>query len=95
MSAIPDCGCARRLANLTKQAAAKRAQGDLLRAEVRTILAAHPGKHLSGKHVLRYLTRDPLPSVRRIQEVLQELRGTDDAAPSVRDNSSPTLSNEA
>ena len=57
---------------LAAQAAANRASGDCLRAEVRAVWEAHP--EFTAKQVLKKLTRQPLPSVRRVQEILKELR---------------------
>ena len=66
---------AQRRAMLSQQAAAMRAQGDALRAEVRAILEAHTGpRRLKAFAVLTLLKRDPLPSLRRVQEVLQEIK---------------------
>lgn len=62
------------LERLSAQAAANRAAGDRLRAEVRAVLDRHPGQHLCAKDVLRLLMHTPLPSVRRVQEVLREVR---------------------
>jgi hypothetical protein len=65
----------RRLAVLYAQAIAMRAQGDALRAEVRTILEAHPGpRPLKAYTVRSYLKRELLPSLRRVQEVMREIR---------------------
>jgi hypothetical protein len=65
----------RRLGVLYAQAAAMRAQGDALRAEVRAILEAHQGpRRLKAYAVLTMLKRDPLPSLRRVQEVVRELK---------------------
>jgi hypothetical protein len=65
----------RRLAVLFAQAAAMRAQGDALRAEVRAILEAHTGpRRLKAFAVLTMLKRDPLPSLRRVQEIMQEIK---------------------
>ncbi len=67
---------------LAAQAAANRAAGDALRAEVRAVLDQHEteGQRLTGKQVLKCLTRNPLPSVRRVQEVLQEIRAQSSAS---------------
>ncbi len=65
----------RRLAVLYAQAIAMRAQGDALRTEVRAILEAHPGpRQLKAYAVRSYLRREPLPSLRRVQEVLREIK---------------------
>ena len=65
----------RRYGVLYAQAAAMKAQGDALKAEVRTILEAHRGpRRLKAYAVLTMLERDPLPSLRRVQEILRELR---------------------
>jgi hypothetical protein len=60
------------LERLAAQAAANRASGDRLRAEVRAVWEQHP--EFAAKHVLKKLTRQPLPSVRRVQEILKHLR---------------------
>jgi uncharacterized coiled-coil protein SlyX len=62
----------RSLANLLAQGAAKRAQGDELRAEVAAVLEAHPGQKAYA--IRSYLTRAPLPSVRRVQQVMREIK---------------------
>jgi hypothetical protein len=60
---------------LAAQAAAIRAQGDALRAEVRAILEAHAGpRRLKAFAVLTLLKRDPPPSLRRVQEVIREIK---------------------
>jgi hypothetical protein len=61
------------LARLAAQAAANRTLGDLLRAEVRAVVRAHREK-LTAKQVIKELTRERLPSVRRVQEILRALR---------------------
>ena len=66
---------AQRRAVLSEQAAAMRAQGDALRAEVRAILEAHTGpRRLKAFAVLTLLKRDPPPSLRRVQEVIREIK---------------------
>jgi hypothetical protein len=60
------------LARLAAQAAANRASGDRLRAEVRAVWEQNP--EFTAKFVLKRLTRQPLPSVRRVQEILKALR---------------------
>ena len=60
------------LERLAAQAAANRASGDRLRAEVRVVWEQHP--EFSAKRILKKLTRHPLPSVRRVQEILKDLR---------------------
>jgi hypothetical protein len=67
------------LERLAAQAAANRAAGDLLRADVRSVLEQNPGR-LTAKQVLKKLTRHPLPSVRRVQEILRELRAESSAS---------------
>ena len=65
----------RRYGVLYAQAAAMKAQGDALKAEVRTIFEAHKSRRrLKAYAVLTMLERDPLPSLRRVQEILRELR---------------------
>ena len=59
-------------ARLAAQAAANRAAGNLLRAEVRTAWEQH--EECTAKEVLKKLTRVPLPSLRRVQELLKEIR---------------------
>jgi hypothetical protein len=60
------------LERLAAQAAANRASGDRLRAEVRSVWEQHPS--FTAKLVLKKLSREPLPSVRRVQEILKDLR---------------------
>ena len=57
---------------LAAQAAANRAAGDVLRAAVRAIWERHP--NFTAKQVIKKLTRQPLPGVRRVQEILKDLR---------------------
>lgn len=60
---------------LTDQAAANRAAGEALYAEVRAIVEQHRGPdRLTGKHVLARLTRDPKPSVRQVQDLMRRAR---------------------
>lgn len=64
-----------RLPALLAQAAAMKAQGAALKAEVRAVLAAHEGpRRLKAYAVRSYLRRDQLPSLRRMQEIIQEIR---------------------
>ena len=65
------------LARLAAQAAANRAAGDQLRAEVRAVWEAHPSS--TAKELLKRMTRAQLPSVRRVQEILQALRAESSA----------------
>jgi hypothetical protein len=67
------------LERLAAQAAANRASGDRLRAEVRAVWEQHP--EFTAKHVLKMLTRQPLPSVRRVQEILKGLRAESGTVP--------------
>jgi hypothetical protein len=60
------------LERLAAQAAANRASGDRLRAEVRAVWEQDPD--CTAKEALRKLARRPLPSVRRVQELLKQLR---------------------
>jgi hypothetical protein len=62
------------LERLARQAAANRAAGEALRAEVRTVLKQHPTVHLTARQVIVLLARTPPPSLRRMQEILRELR---------------------
>jgi hypothetical protein len=65
----------RRLGVLYAQAAAMRAQGDALKAEIRAILEAHKGpRRLKAYAVLTMIKREPPPSLRRVQEILRALR---------------------
>lgn len=66
------------LERLAAQAAANRAAGDVLRAQVRAVIEQSSGR-LTAKQVINGLTRDPLPSVRRVQEVMKELRAVSSA----------------
>ena len=75
---------AKRLAVLYTQAALMRVQGDELRSEVRAILAAHHGpRRLKAFAVRSLLKRDPLPSLRRVQAVIRQIRQTGGTAPNV------------
>jgi hypothetical protein len=57
------------LERLAIQAAANRASGDPMRAEIQSAMEAYTGlKPLTAKRVLGMLRRSPLPSVRTIQE---------------------------
>jgi hypothetical protein len=67
------------LERLAAQAAANRASGDRLRAEVRGVWEQHP--EFTAKQVIKCLTRTPLPSLRRTQEILQELRAASATSP--------------
>jgi len=67
------------LKRLAAQTAANRASGDRLRAEVRRVWEQHP--EFTAKQVIKCLTRTPLPSLRRTQEILQELRAASAASP--------------
>jgi hypothetical protein len=50
-------------------------QGDALKAEIRTIFEEYAGpKDPSGKVVLGMLKRTPKPSLRRVQEVMSEIK---------------------
>jgi hypothetical protein len=61
------------LQRLASQAAANRAIGDRLRADVRAVLERHPG--YTAKEIIKELPpRSQSRSVRRIQEVLKGLR---------------------
>ena len=65
----------RRLGVLYAQAAAMRRQGDELKAEIRAILEAHPGpRRLKAFAVLTMLKRNPSPSLRRVQELITEIK---------------------
>ena len=69
------------LERLAAQAAANRAAGDLLRAEVSAVLAQQqPGQRLTAKLVLRRLPTRSAASVRRVQEVMRELRAQSSAS---------------
>ena len=72
----------RRYGVLFAQAARKRAEGEALRAEIAALVRAHPGQKAYA--IRSYLTRDPLPCLRRVQQVMHELkRNTAGIAPSV------------
>ena len=60
------------LARLAAQAAANRAAGDRLRAEVRALREQYPD--YTATALIPRLTRRRLPSVRRVQEILKALR---------------------
>ena len=71
----------RRYGVLYAQAARKRAEGDALKAEVAAVMAAHPGQKAYA--IRSYLTREPPPCLRRVQQVMRELkRNTADVAQS-------------
>lgn len=60
---------------LSAQAAAMHEQGAALKAEVCAILEAHAGpKDPSAKVVLAMVKRTPKPSLRRVQEVMSEIK---------------------
>jgi len=60
---------------LYAQAKAMKAQGEALKAEIRAILESHKGpRRLKAYAVLTLLKRDPPPSLRRVQQLLKELR---------------------
>lgn len=62
------------LERLAARAAANRAAGDALRAEVRAAMNALPAERRTAKWVLKGITRRPLPSIRRVQEIMREAR---------------------
>lgn len=64
------------LERLAAQTAANRAAGDALRAELRAVW--QPG--MTAKQVIARLSRCPLPSVRRVQEILRGLRAESSAS---------------
>jgi hypothetical protein len=79
------------LERLRAQAAANKAAGAALFADVRAVWEQHPT--LTAKHVLKKLTRRPLPSVRRVQEILQSLRAQSSAPRSELDEHTNTQGN--
>jgi hypothetical protein len=68
------------LERLAAQASANRAAGEALRAEVRTVLKQYPSVHLTARQVIVLLARTAPPSIRRIQEILKELRAESSAS---------------
>jgi hypothetical protein len=65
----------RQLGALFAQARLMKARGDALKADIRTVLDAHKGpRKLKAFAVLSLLNRDPLPSLRRVQEVIREIK---------------------
>ena len=66
------------LKRLAAQTAANMARGDVSRAEVRDVFAKHP--EFTAKQVIKELTRQPPLSVRRVQEILKELRAASSAS---------------
>jgi hypothetical protein len=60
---------------LIGQAARNRAKGEALRANVRAIWEQHPD--YTAKQIIRLLTCGPSPSIRRVQEIVKGLRGSD------------------
>ena len=69
----------RRLGVLYAQAAAKKAQGEALKAEIAALMREHPGQ--KAYVIWSHLTRAPRPKLRRIQQVMRALRNTADVAP--------------
>ena len=67
------------LERLAARAAANKASGAARFAEVRAIWEQHP--EFTAKQVIKRLTRQPLPSVRRVQEILRDLRAESAAVP--------------
>jgi hypothetical protein len=67
------------LERLAAQAAVNRARGAARRAEVQAIMARHSGR-LSARQVLQEWAHDKRPSVRRVQEILSELRAESSAS---------------
>jgi hypothetical protein len=67
------------LERLAAQAAVNRAAGNLLRADVRTVIEQNH-ERLTAKQVIKKLIRRPLPSVRRVQEILRDLRAESSAS---------------
>jgi len=75
-SLAEEIGC-RVLEVLLRQAAANRESGNRLRAQVRTVMNAHTAPcRLTAKLVLEQLNVTPAPSIRRVQEVMQEIRAS-------------------
>jgi len=68
------------LERLARQAAANRAAGEVLRTEVQTVLKQHPAVQLTAKRVIALLARSPPPSIRRVQEILKQLRAESSAS---------------
>ncbi len=63
------------LANLAAQAQPNRQAGIALRAQIRQVMAAHPvADRLTAPRIRALLSREPLPSIRRIQEIVRKLR---------------------
>jgi hypothetical protein len=61
------------LERLAAQAAANRSAGDQLRGDVRAVLQRHPG--YTAKQIIKELPpRSQCRSVRRVQEILKDLR---------------------
>lgn len=58
---------------LYAQAKAMKAQDDALKREIAAILEAHPGQ--KAYTIRSYLTRNPPPSLRRVQEIIRETPG--------------------
>jgi hypothetical protein len=54
--------------------AARRAQSEALKAEIAERMTEHPGAKAFA--IRSYLTRDPLPSLRRVQQVMESLKRT-------------------
>lgn len=74
------------LERLAAQAAANRAAGDVLRGAVRAVMNELPPERHTAKWVIRGLARlapgRPLPSIRRVQEIMRPLRAGTNVASS-------------
>jgi hypothetical protein len=67
---------------LRQQAMRNHAAGEALSAEIRAIMTAHSGsERLTAKRIQVLLTRDPRPSVRRIQEHMAKIKSAESSAP--------------
>lgn len=74
MSTLAEIG-AKVLANLGAQAERNRQVGLLLRAEIQALMLKHSGsKPITAQEVRSSLSRENLPSLRRIQKHLRVLR---------------------
>lgn len=64
----------RRVAGLQEYSKARKARGEALKAEIAAILETHQPRRLKAFAVLTFLKCDHLPSLRRVQEIMRELK---------------------
>jgi hypothetical protein len=62
------------LATLAAQAARRRQAGIALRGAIQAVMATHSGpERLTAKRIRNLLDREPLPSIRTIQDHMREI----------------------